>query len=111
MFSLFTVIGDRRKYLTALCNIDLEQAEKLATKRNISFNSATDLLDHKKFLALIQERVDKLNKRLAKFETIKYFKIIKHTFSQETGELTPTQKMKRRVIYEKFSNEIDSLYA
>jgi len=57
-----------------------------------------------------QEYVDKVNTELAQFETIKYFRILPRDFSVETGELTPTLKVKRRVITEKYKEVIDSMY-
>jgi long-subunit acyl-CoA synthetase (AMP-forming) len=85
------VIGDHRKYLTAL----------LTLKPNCSANSS-----RKK----IEEELEKINKSLARVQTIKKFTFIPGEFSIEGGELTPTMKLKRRVILEKYKTEIESMY-
>ncbi len=110
LFTQFVVVGEKKKYLASLCNINLESAERIAGERNISFDKPEDLLDDEKFIAVVQEHVDELNRHLARYETIKRFSIVKHEFSQETGELTPSLKVKRKVILEKYGDLIDSMY-
>jgi long-chain acyl-CoA synthetase len=61
-------------------------------------------------IATVQKYVDEVNANLARYETIKYFRILPHDFSVETGELTPTLKMKRRVVMKKYDHIIDSMY-
>ena len=61
-------------------------------------------------VATVQEYVDKVNSTLARYETIKYFRILPNDFSIDTGELTPTQKMKRKVVNQKYDHIIDSMY-
>ncbi len=111
LFSQFIVVGDLKKYLSALCNINLEQAEKLAGDKGISFKKAEDLLENESFLAVVQEHVNECNRHLARYETIKRYTIIKNEFSQEAGELTPSLKVKRNVIKEKYINEIEAMYS
>ena len=110
LFTQFIVIGEKRKYLSALCNINLEHAEKLATDQGIPFDKPEDLFEKEDFLTIIQEHVNERNKHLARYETIKRYTIIKHEFSQETGELTPSLKVKRNVIRDKYKEEIDGMY-
>lgn len=110
LFSQFIVVGDLKKYLSALCNLNLEQAEKIGHDQNIPFDKPEDLLKNKSFLAIVQEHVNERNRHLARYETIKRFTIIEHEFSQETGELTPSLKVKRNVIKEKYKKEIDAMY-
>ncbi|MBU0991356.1 MAG: long-chain fatty acid--CoA ligase [Proteobacteria bacterium] len=111
LFSQFIVIGERKNYLSALVNINLEQAELIARQENIAFSNPMDLLENKQFLSIIDKRVADRNTHLAKYETIKKYRIIKKEFSQESGELTASLKMKRNVIYNIYKSEIDSMYA
>jgi long-chain acyl-CoA synthetase len=88
------VVGDRRPYVTAL--VALDEAE--------SANASKDLQ------ALVQDAVDDVNRELSRFEQIKRFAIVPREFSAEEGEVTPTLKLKRRVIEARFANEIEGLY-
>ena len=110
LFTQFIVIGERKKFLSALVNINLEQAERIAKQQNISFSKPEDLLDNKAFLKIVDEHVAEKNKQLARYETIKKYQIIKGEFSQEGGELTPSLKMKRNVINKKYIDLIDTIY-
>jgi len=110
LFSMFTVIGDRRKYLAALCNISLEHAEFLAQKNGISYTSPAGLLDDPEFQRIIDDHVAERNSHLARYETIKYYRVLKHEFSPETGELTQALNVKRQVVHEKYRDIIESMY-
>jgi len=110
LFSQFIVIGDRRKYLTALVNINLERAAQVAQEKGLAFTRPEDLLDDQEFLNLVDETVAGLNNRLAKYETVKQYRIVKQEFSMETGELTATLKVRRKVVQEKYADLIDSMY-
>lgn len=110
LFSQFIVIGEKKKYLTGLCNINLEEAARLARDNNIPFDDPSFLLDKEEFQAALQKIVDERNSRLAKYETIKQLRIVKHDFSQDGGELTPSLKVKRKVVYEKYRSLIDDMY-
>ena len=110
LFTQFIVVGERKKFLSALVNINLEQAERLAAQQNIGFSKPEDLLDNKEFLKIIDTHIAEKNQQLARYETIKKYRIIRDEFSQEGGELTPSLKMKRNVIYEKYSDLIDEMY-
>ncbi len=110
LFSQMIVIGERRNYLTALVNINLDEAIHVAQERGFTFGTPEDLLDNKEFLSLLDEHVAELNSHLARYETIKRYRIIRREFSKETGELTATLKVKRKVVREKYKNVIDSMY-
>jgi len=110
LFAQFIVVGERKKFLSALININLEQAERLAAQKGIPFDKPEDLLDNKAFLKIVDEHVAEKNQKLARYETIKKYKIIPNEFSQEGGELTPSLKMKRNVIYSKYTSLIDTMY-
>jgi long-chain acyl-CoA synthetase len=89
------VIGDRRPYVTALITTDAAEVAKA--------NGDVQ--------ALVQQAVDKVNRELSRFEQIKRFAIVPREFTAEEGEVTPTLKLKRRVIEERFADEIESLYS
>ncbi|MEZ4440250.1 MAG: long-chain fatty acid--CoA ligase [Polyangiaceae bacterium] len=102
------VIGDRRKFLTALISLDPEKAEEYAKKNGEKVGS---LHESESLKALIQEHVDKVNNDLARVEQIKKFTILKKPFSIEGGELTPTLKVKRKKVNENYSDVIESMYS
>lgn len=103
------VIGDRRKYLAALVTIDPERAPRLAEERGWPADPQA-LAAHAEFRDYVEAGVARANEELARVETIKRFEILPMDWSQETDELTPTQKVKRRVVAEKYSEQIESLY-
>ncbi len=88
------VVGDRRPYLVALVTLDPE----VATEETPEIRES------------IQATIDEVNSKVGPVEQIKYFAILPQDLSQETGELTPTMKVKRNVVHEKFADVIDSLY-
>jgi long-chain acyl-CoA synthetase len=110
LFTQFIVIGERKKYLTGLCNINPEEAARLATEENITFNNPAELLENQKFLDIVQKHIDERNAHLAKYESIKNIRIVKSDFSQEGGELTPSLKLKRKVVLQKYNDLIDDMY-
>ncbi|HMA26491.1 MAG: AMP-dependent synthetase/ligase [Solirubrobacterales bacterium] len=104
------VIGDRRPYLVALITLDMEECEKLCKEKGWS----TDLEQLRRdegMRALIQQHLDKVNEKFARVEQVKKFEILPHDLSQETGELTPTMKVKRNVVADKFEKDVEALYA
>ena len=110
LFTQFIVIGEKKKYLTGLCNINLEEAERIAKQENISYGTPIDLLDDAKFLSIVQKHVDERNTHLAKYESIKQWRVVKSEFSQDGGELTPSLKVKRKVVHQKYKDLIDQMY-
>lgn len=110
LFTQFIVIGERKKYLTGLCNINPEEAAALAGEEGIAFNNPTDLLENPKFLEIVQKHVDERNKHLGAYENIIKIRIVKSDFSQEGGELTPSLKLKRKVVLQKYNSLIDDMY-
>jgi long-chain acyl-CoA synthetase len=111
LFTHFIVIGERQKFLSALLTINLDQAQLLAERQGIAVDAPEALLDHPDFLKIIDAHMAERNSRLARFETIKRYRIVKQEFSQETGELTPSMKIKRNVIQERHADLIASMYA
>ena len=110
LFEQFVVIGDAKKYLVALVNINLDEATRLATEANIAFSAPEELLEREDFKAIVDGCVEERNNRLARYETIKYYHIVKHVFSEETGELTPSLKVKRKVVMENHRDSIERMY-
>jgi long-chain acyl-CoA synthetase len=104
------LIGDNRNYLTALISPNFEILRHWAKEKELPFDSDKLLVALPEVKKLIAERVDMVNADLARFETIKKFTLIDHEFSEENGVLTPSQKVKRRVVNKEYKDEIESMY-
>ena len=104
------VIGDRRSYITALLVLDAEMAPVWAGRQGLAAASVADLARHPAVLAEAQRAVDRANERLTRVEQVKRFAVLPVEWTAESGELTPTLKMRRRVIAERYAAEIESLY-
>ncbi len=105
------VIGDRRKFLTALIGIELDTVANWAQRKNITFTTYRDLSEKPEVIGLIQKAVDEANAYFARVETVKKFALIPKELDHEEGELTATQKIKRRVLVDQFSDIIEEMYA
>ena len=104
------MIGDRRAYLTALIVLDGEVAPVWAKSNGIEASTIAELASNDDVRAEIQRAVDDVNGRVSRVENIRKFAILPSEWTQESEELTPTLKLKRRVINKKYSDEIESLY-
>lgn len=104
------VIGDRRKYLSALIQIELETVANWAQKNRIPYTNYKSLALHPEVRNLIQGEVDKSNQNFARVETIKKFTILEKELDQDDEELTATMKVKRANIEKKFRDLIDAMY-
>lgn len=104
------VIGDHRKYLSALITLDEESLPEAAEAAGSSARTPAEAASCEKFGAWFEKRMEAVNERLARVQTIKRWRLLPEDFSIEGGELTPTMKLKRRVIHEKYADEIESLY-
>ena len=102
------VVGDRRPYLIALITIDPEEIPAFAEQHGIEPDK---VLESDELRAEVQKVVDEVNAKVGRVEQVKKFKILDHDLSQETGELTPTMKVKRNVVNEKFADEVEALYS
>jgi long-chain acyl-CoA synthetase len=102
------VIGDRRKYLTALVTLDPEAVTKF--KRDHGIGDDVPIHLHKAVIAEVQRALDGVNAELARVEQVKKFLVLPRPFGIDTGELTPTLKVKRKVVSEKYGAEIESMY-
>jgi len=104
------VVGDGRKYLAALIVPSFENLERWAKERGIKYSGREDLINNPEVGKMYDEKVKKVNDELPRYEQLKKYRLLPVEFTEETGELTPTLKMKRRVIYEKFADEIEKCY-
>jgi long-chain acyl-CoA synthetase len=104
------VYGDRKKYLTALLTLSPEEIAAWAAQKGLSERDPESLARHPDVLRMIRESVDGVNRGLASFEQVKKFVVLGKDFSQETGELTPTLKVRRKVVVEKYGALLDALY-
>ena len=102
--------GDRRPYPVALITLDEEEIVPWAEQQGIEDRSIPALAKDPKVNELIQGVLDEVNERYAQVERIKKFTILDHDLSQETGEMTPSLKVKRNVVYDKYAADFDELY-
>jgi long-chain acyl-CoA synthetase len=104
------VIGDRRKYLTALVVLDGDMAPPWAERQGLTFDDMASFSKLPEVQAEVQKAVDEANEHVARVEQLKKFVVLPDEWTPESDELTPTLKLKRRVIHEKYSDAINSLY-
>ncbi len=102
--------GDKKPYIVALVTLNIERIIDYAKENKLRYLDVSDLAKNEKIIKLIKKEIEKVNKNLAKVETIKKFAILPQDFSIETGELTSTLKLKRRVVYQKYRDIIECLY-
>ncbi|MBA2347691.1 MAG: long-chain fatty acid--CoA ligase [Solirubrobacterales bacterium] len=102
--------GDRRAFPSMLITLDEEEIGPWAEAEGIEDRSISALASNEKVLALVQETLDAANAKYAQVEQVKKFFVLDHDLSQETGELTPTLKVKRNVVNEKYAERFDALY-
>lgn len=104
------VIGDRRKYMAALFTLDPDKLQSEIQAAGSPAKNMEEATKCEKFKAHLTKQVEEINASLARVQAIKKFTIIPEEFTTEGGELTPTMKLKRRIIHEKFADEIESMY-
>ncbi len=104
------VIGDRRKYLTAIIVLDEDNINKYAQDHKIQYSTYADLAENEDIQALIDGEVKKVNKSLAKVQNIRKYTILNKRLYQEDGEMTPTLKVKRKFINETYADVIEGMY-
>ncbi|MFZ6004649.1 MAG: AMP-dependent synthetase/ligase [Actinomycetota bacterium] len=104
------VIGDQRKYLVALIGIELDTVGNWAVQNRLPFTTYADLSSKEEVLALIGEVVSEVNAELAQVETIKRYALLPKELEQEDGEVTATQKVKRKAIGDEFAAMIEEMY-
>lgn len=105
------VIGDKRKYVTAIIIPAFEALKEYARKKQIQYRTMEDLIKNTDVRKMIQERIDILQENFAGFERIKKFTLLPQEFTMEAGELTNTLKIRRPVINRRYAREIEAMYA
>jgi long-chain acyl-CoA synthetase len=104
------VIGDQRPYLTCLIMIDHENVEKYAQDLQLSFTTFASLTRTKEVQALIESELQRVNQKFAQVEQVKKFRLLETQLTAEDEELTPTLKLKRKLVNSKYADLIDSMY-
>jgi long-chain acyl-CoA synthetase len=105
------VIGDRRNYLTCLIMLDPETVAQYAQEHSVPFTNYASLCRASPIQELIRGEIEAVNKRFARVETIKKFRLIEQILTPEDEELTPTMKLKRSLVSRKYKELIDGMYA
>ena len=105
------VVGDRRPYITALIVLDADATRAWAALHDLGGLSLAELAQHPDVLAEVQRGVDQANEQVSQAERIRRFRILPVEWTVDSGELTPTLKLKRRVIYERYAQHIQNLYS
>jgi long-subunit acyl-CoA synthetase (AMP-forming) len=104
------LIGDRRRYLSALLTLDPERILAISSLADSPARTAAEAAACPKVIAHLQREIDRVNQRLARVQTVKRFTILAHELTVEGGELTPTMKVKRKVVSEKYAEVIEAMY-
>ncbi len=104
------VIGDERKFVSALIVPNFPVVEAYAAKNNIAYNTREELITNSDIIKLIESRIEELQKHLASFEKIKRFSILAQPFTMESRELTDTLKLRRKVIAANYKEQIEAMY-
>ena len=104
------VVGDKRPYLTVIVMIDQENVEKFAQDADVPFSNYASLTRSAEVQQLIQGEIERVNKKFARVEQIKKFWLLDTQLSAEDDELTPTMKLKRKLVEKKYAGQIDAMY-
>ena len=105
------VYGDCRPYLTAVLTLELDETCRYAQAHDLAVDTMPALAAHPQIHQLIAARVTQINQQLASYETVKKFIIAPNDFTPESGELTPTLKVKRKIVTQKYQEQLDRLYS
>ena len=104
------VIGDNRKYLSALIQIDFDNVGKWATDNRIPYTNFRNLSQNPQVKDLIQAEVDEVNRRFARVENVRKFHLLTKELDHDEDEITATMKVRRKNIYKKLAKELESIY-
>ncbi len=105
------VIGNDRNFISTLIIPDFDRLKRYAADHGISTTNNHELVKNEAVQTLYRQRVDDLMKNFARYEQIKQFTLLPDEFTEASGELTPTLKVKRKVVSKKFDKEIEEMYA
>ncbi|HEU4385469.1 MAG TPA: long-chain fatty acid--CoA ligase [Anaeromyxobacteraceae bacterium] len=109
--SQVVIHGDRRNYCTALVTLDPEGLASWATQNGLAGTPHSELTQRAEVRAVVQEAVNQLNTTLPRYATVKKFTVMLAEFTEKNGEVTPSQKLKRKVIEQRYRNVLDAMYA
>ncbi|MCX7830677.1 MAG: AMP-binding protein, partial [Acidobacteria bacterium] len=104
------VIGDQKPYLTVLIYPHWENVKAYAERKMVDFRSTSELINHPQIMHLFDNVLKRANAKLSRFEQLKGVRLLENEMTIESGELTPTLKVKRRVILQKYKDLIESMY-
>ncbi|WP_323981793.1 AMP-dependent synthetase/ligase [Aeromonas media] len=105
------IVADARHFVSALIVPCFESLEEYAHSINLQYQCKTELLRHSKVVEFFEARIADLQQELAKFEQVKKFTLLPSAFSMELGEITPTMKLRRKIIESKYQSEIEAMYS
>ncbi len=111
LISQVVMIGDKKPYCVALVSLNEEELKKWADNQGKGDKSLEELARDSEVENIVRQAIERVNARLASFETIKKFRIVPRDFTIENGELTPTLKVKRKVVMQKYKDLIEQMYA
>ncbi|HUF17117.1 MAG TPA: long-chain fatty acid--CoA ligase [Thermoanaerobaculia bacterium] len=103
-------IGDGRRFVSALIVLDEENVSKYAREHRVAFSTYADLASSREIVRLVDDEVQKVNRELARVEHVRKFRILPHRLHEEEGDVTPTMKVKRRVLEQKYREDIEAMY-
>ena len=105
------LVGDKHKFISVLISPNFAALEQWASHHGVNAKDRAELVAESRVVALYAEIVREVNGTLANFESLKRFRVVAEEWTQESGELTPSMKLKRRVITERYADLIGALYA
>jgi long-chain acyl-CoA synthetase len=106
----FIIIGDKRMFISALIVPDFEALKEYADANRIAYNSKEDLIKLKQIDEMMQKEFSQFQKKLASYEKVRKFTLLEKPFTIEAGEMTPSLKLKRNIIEERYSDLIEDMY-
>jgi long-chain acyl-CoA synthetase len=111
MIGIAAIVGDRRKFPAVIVSPNFTLLEQWARTNEIPFHSRADLVANPKVQSLYEGIIESVNRDLARFEKLKRVMLVPDEFTPDNGALTPTMKLRRRVIEDRYRTQIDDLYA
>jgi long-chain acyl-CoA synthetase len=104
------VIGEHEKFASALISPNFKYFDDWKQTQKVTFSSAEELIQLPEVLSFFASEISKFNKRLSAYEGISRFRLVKDTWSPETGELSPTLKLRRQYVHEKYRSIVEQIY-
>ena len=104
------VVGEQKKFVSALIVPSFEALEEYAQNRNITYSSRAELVQHPEIIELYRQRINERSRELANYEKVKEFKLLPDEFSVDRNEITPTMKIKRKFVADKYNEDINKMY-